>query len=284
MATEKPKQPTDAAGATLTPDEGAGQVLLSAISGLKAEDPQFGEKLLGAYAVYAKTIGRQDLLNNVTEILKQSAVGKLDLRKSIAGMVQEISKAARLKDVDAQSADYKNFIDAFYGQKTEREKLRLAMAHEGLGGITSGLRIKGLIGMIMTMIPGLEETGKQWVAEVETQALQVSNSLPHTDRSIARNAGSARIQGNTANIATLLKETLPMLSPKEVAADAGGAVTQMDATTGDVSFGSTPEPRAHSKSVPASRAGASRQASKPAICSSEAGAGLAICEPPAPRP
>jgi hypothetical protein len=194
------------------------------------------EKIIGAYMSYAKTLGKVDLLKNLTETLKAAQSANVEIRKKFAEIAPEIIKAAKLKDLEAQSADYQAYVQALYGQQTEREKLRLTQVHEGMAGLTSGLRLKGLIGSILMLIPGLEETGKKWVDEVKAESLALGEALPKTSLDIKRNAGAANIQTGVGNIGALVENATSMLSSAAVAREAGAAIGQMDPTSSDVTF------------------------------------------------
>lgn len=267
----------EAGSASLTPEQAANQTLLGEIASIAPDDPKVGERILGAYAKYAKTLGRQDLLKNVTEVLKKAQDGKIDLRKQFAGIAPEIIKTAKIKDIEAQTADYNAYIQAQYGQQSEVGKHRLSQVHEGLGGLTSVLKIKGMIGGFLCMIPGMEETGKRWVEEVKAESLALAGMLPDTSKNVKRSADRANITANASDITTSLDRTLAILGPGQVAAEAGAAVSQMDATSSDTTFGAaSPQPAGKSSAKPAAPSTEAHK-TKPVICDSVAGASLPIC-------
>lgn len=264
---------TDSAGVASTPEETAGKVLLSTVAQIDPNDPNAIEKIIGANMVYAKTLGKVDLLKNLTEALKSAQTASVEVRKKFALIVPEIIQIAKTKDIEAQTAEYGVYTQALYGQQTEREKLRLSQVHQGLGGITSGLSIKGLIGQIMTLIPGFEEIGKRWVDEVKAESLVLGETLPNTALNIKRNAAAASIRTGAEDISGLVIENATsMLSPAAVARESGSAIAQMDPTNSDVSFnGGNPQ------------SGTSQQG-KPNPASRRAAAFNKEFEDPAPQP
>ena len=272
--------PTDAG---MTVDQSAAIALQGTIAGLNPNDPEAGKKILEAYANFARVTGRQKLLDNINDVLKKAQDGKIDLRNKFANIAPQIIQAAATKELEIEGGNYDKFFSTLYGQQAKRGDAAQALASEGMSGITGGFKFIGWIGAVLSVIPGMENVGRDLIDAAKQGSLEVARSLPDTAGTIvARSRESIDLNPHAMSnkgVASFLDNSLSMLNPIIVAQEAQGAAATRDADT-------TTAPTTGNKARKAFSGTSTLQApaTKPEICSTAIGAGMDICKAPTRKP
>lgn len=282
MATKTDSPTTVESGITV--DQAASQALQADIASLDKNDPNVGFKILQSFSNYARVTGRQKLLDNVNDVLKKAQDGKIDLRKKFADIAPDIIKAASTKEIEVEGGNFEKYFQTLYGQQTKRGDNAQALVNETLSGITSGYKMIGWIGAVLSAIPGCENVGKSLIETAKEGSLSAAKSLPNTAEDINKSAMPIKIQPATMKdgrtLAGFLENSLGMFGANRVVAEA----EELAATRDAPSAASGNKAKQAFSSTATNQGPKDTTTSKPAICATELGAGLDICKAPSRAP